>query len=160
MCGRRRASCLKCGSICPRRAVLSRLAGSFPPAISPVGLASPATRRIFPIHSGKAVDALLNRPLLLSTHMIERRDAFIGAGTCGVNKTHPVAPTAVEITEAVQATINAAAAAGQGAQAYFPQGSYPLTSSNSFNQSPFCVTHLAIGLICKETPTLNQARSR
>jgi hypothetical protein len=49
--------------------------------------------------------------------------------TCGVNKTHPRAPSAVEVTAAVQATINAAAAAGNGAEAYFPKGSYGLTST-------------------------------
>lgn len=74
--------------------------------------------------------------------------------TCGMNKTHPVGPTPDEITEAVQATIIAAAAAGNGAVAYFPQGSYPLTSTIKVSGQDFYVsgcgyqTHLGGGGTC------------
>jgi hypothetical protein len=71
-----------------------------------------------------------------------------------MNKTHPVGPTPDEITEAVQATIIAAAAAGNGAVAYFPQGSYPLTSTIKVSGQDFYVsgcgyqTHLGGGGTC------------
>jgi hypothetical protein len=56
--------------------------------------------------------------------------------TCGVNKTRPTKPTPAEITAAVQATISATAAAGNGAVAYFPKGSYPLTETIKVTSYP------------------------
>ena len=46
-----------------------------------------------------------------------------------VNKSHPVAPSPDEVTAAVQACIDAASAAGNGAQAYFPFGNYALNKT-------------------------------
>jgi hypothetical protein len=60
--------------------------------------------------------------------------------TCGVNKTKPAAPTAAEITTAVQATITAAAAAGKVAVAYFPKGSYPLTATIKVTGKDFYIS--------------------
>lgn len=49
--------------------------------------------------------------------------------TCGPDFTAPFKPTPTQITAAVQASISAAAAAGKGAVAYFPKGSYALAST-------------------------------
>jgi hypothetical protein len=57
-----------------------------------------------------------------------------------VNKTHPVAPSPDEVTTAVQACINAAAAAGNGAQAYFPSGSYALNETIIVSGKDFYVS--------------------
>ena len=46
-----------------------------------------------------------------------------------MNKTHPEPPTPDQMTEAVQKCIDAAAAAGKGAMAYFPKGTYALSST-------------------------------
>eukprot|EP01052_Picozoa_sp_SAG31_P058259 SAG31_NODE_17703_length_660_cov_2.449198_1_plen_193_part_10 len=67
-------------------------------------------------------------------------DPKLAGNTCGINKTHPKAPTPDEITSAVQATINAAAAAGHDAVAYFPKGSYPLTSTIKVSGKNFYIS--------------------
>jgi hypothetical protein len=45
------------------------------------------------------------------------------------NETHPQPPTAEQMTQAVQACINAAGKYGKGAMAYFPKGRYELSST-------------------------------